>query len=104
MSTLNISLPPAMKTFVDTQVRSGRYSSASDYVRTLIRADQQWGAEATVAAQLLDGVASDEGARVPAVCAWLQTRLRHLRPSDHAATGERVAAGVSGGRPPTQKG
>ena len=39
MSTLNISIPVTMKAFVETQVRSGLYSSASDYVRTLIRAD-----------------------------------------------------------------
>ena len=81
MSTLNISLPAAMKTFVDTQVRSGLYSSASDYLRTLIRADQQRCAEAVVEAQILARFARDHEAGVPPeVCAWLRTRLRHLRP------------------------
>ena len=51
-----------MKTFVDTQVRSGLYSLASDYVRTLIRADQHRQAEAIVDATLLDGFARDESA------------------------------------------
>ena len=65
MSTLNISLPAAMKTFVDTQVQSGLYSSASDYLRTLIRADQQRCAEALVEAQLLARLTSDQGWGAP---------------------------------------
>ncbi|MCY3912213.1 MAG: type II toxin-antitoxin system ParD family antitoxin [Chloroflexi bacterium] len=39
MSTMNISLPQALKSFVDQQVRSRGYSSASEYVRELIRKD-----------------------------------------------------------------
>jgi antitoxin ParD1/3/4 len=85
MSTLNISLPAAMKAFVECQVRSGLYSSASDYVRTLIRAEQHRCAEATAAAQLLDRLTRDQVAAVtPELCAWLQTRLR---PADHQARG-----------------
>lgn len=90
MSTLNISLPAALKAFVATQVRSGLYSSASDYVRTLIRADQHRGAEATCDAQLLAGLGlgRDEGAGVPPeVRAWLETRLRHGLHAGHAARG-----------------
>lgn len=41
MATMNVSLPDAMKTWVDGQSRSGRYSNASDYVRDLIRRDQE---------------------------------------------------------------
>ena len=88
MSTLNISLPAALKAFVATQVRSGLYSSASDYVRTLIRADQHRGAEATCDAQLLAGLGRDDGAGVPPeVRAWLEPRLRHGLHVGHAARG-----------------
>ena len=88
MSTLNISLPPAMRAFIDAQIHSGRYSSASDYVRTLIRADQDRWAEAHVAAHLLDGCATQEGAVVPpAVQAWLRTHLRALGHSGHGGSG-----------------
>lgn len=41
MATMNISLPDAMKDWVETQARTGRYSNASDYVRDLIRRDQE---------------------------------------------------------------
>ncbi len=36
---MNISLPQALKSFVDRQVRSRGYSSSSEYVRELIRKD-----------------------------------------------------------------
>lgn len=40
MTTMNISLPEAMKAWVETRSRHGRYSNASDYVRDLIRQDR----------------------------------------------------------------
>ena len=40
MSTMNVSLPQPMKQWVEEQAQSGRYSNASDYVRDLIRRDQ----------------------------------------------------------------
>jgi antitoxin ParD1/3/4 len=41
MQTMNISLPDPMKQFVEDQVTAGAYSSASEYVRELVRADQK---------------------------------------------------------------
>ena len=41
MATLNISLPDAMREWIDAQVESGEYANASDYVRDLIRHSQQ---------------------------------------------------------------
>ena len=41
MATMNVSLPNPMKDWVETQVKSGHYGNASDYVRDLIRRDQQ---------------------------------------------------------------
>jgi len=40
MATMNVSLPDPMKTWVEAQAKDGRYSNASDYVRDLIRRDQ----------------------------------------------------------------
>ncbi len=40
MATMNVSLPDAMKEWVEEQARGGRYASGSDYVRDLIRRDQ----------------------------------------------------------------
>jgi len=41
MATMNISLPDQMKAWVEAQAETGRYSNASDYVRDLIRRDQE---------------------------------------------------------------
>jgi antitoxin ParD1/3/4 len=40
MSTMNISLPDTLKSFVDEQVAGRGYGTSSEYVRELIRNDQ----------------------------------------------------------------
>ncbi len=40
MSTMNISLPESLKVFVDEQVSARGYGTSSEYVRELIRKDQ----------------------------------------------------------------
>ena len=40
MTTMNISLPDTLKTFVDAQVTERGYGTSSEYVRELIRKDQ----------------------------------------------------------------
>lgn len=41
MATLNISIPDAMREWIDTQVETGSYANASDYIRDLVRHDQR---------------------------------------------------------------
>ena len=41
MATMNISVPDPMKDWVQAQIEGGKYASSSDYVRDLIRKDQQ---------------------------------------------------------------
>lgn len=41
MATMNVSLPDSLKSFVDRQVEDGRYGTSSEYVRELIRRDQE---------------------------------------------------------------
>ena len=60
MQSMNISLPEPLKQFVDGQISTGRYSSASEYVRELIRADEKRKAEDKLEAMLLEGVNSPE--------------------------------------------
>ena len=55
MSTMNISLPEALKSFVDEQVNARGYSSSSEYVRELIRKDQD---RQRLRGLLLEGAAS----------------------------------------------
>ncbi len=48
MATMNVSLPDPMKVWVEAQTKDGRYSNASDYVRDLIRRDQECRATASL--------------------------------------------------------
>jgi antitoxin ParD1/3/4 len=41
MSTMNISLPDSLRAFVDEQVAQRGYGTSSEYVRELIRRDQE---------------------------------------------------------------
>lgn len=41
MATMNISLPDELRAVAETRVRSGLYANVSDYVRALIRQDQE---------------------------------------------------------------
>lgn len=64
MATMNVSLPDMMKIWVEQQAETGRYSNASDYVRDLIRRDQQRAAKVAHLQQLVDeGIASGKGKR-----------------------------------------
>jgi antitoxin ParD1/3/4 len=42
VATMNVSLPDPMKDWVESRVESGHYSNASDYIRDLIRRDQEY--------------------------------------------------------------
>ncbi len=66
MESMNISLPEQLKQFVDGQIAQGRYSSASEYVRELIRADEKRKAEEELEAKLLEGLNSAETELSPA--------------------------------------
>lgn len=55
---MNISLPDALKQYVDEQVDAAGYGSTSEYMRDLIRQDQQRRAADKLAALIADGLAS----------------------------------------------
>ena len=64
MASMNISLPDPMKDWVETQTNSGRYDNASEYVRDLIRHDQDRASKISAMQKLVDeafeGGASDK--------------------------------------------
>lgn len=60
MSQLNVTIPPALRSWVDHRVAEGRYTSASDLVRDLLRRDQELAADDAewVRAMVAEGLAS----------------------------------------------
>lgn len=71
---MNISLPETLKSFVDEQVNQGGYGTSSEYVRELIRKDQD---RLHLRGLLLAGAASAPAAPVdPAYFEELRNRVR----------------------------
>jgi len=62
MTSVNISLPSTQRLFVESKVSRGGYSTVSEYVRELIRQDQQREAEARLEGFLLQAMESGEPA------------------------------------------
>ncbi|MBI4718912.1 MAG: type II toxin-antitoxin system ParD family antitoxin [Planctomycetes bacterium] len=58
MTSLNISLPDAMRAWIDEQVVKGDYGTASELVRELIREAQKRQAQADLEAKLIEGLDS----------------------------------------------
>ena len=64
MATMNISLPNAMKQWVEQQAQSGSYSNSSDYMRDLIRRDQDKAVKiANMQALVTEGIESGAGTK-----------------------------------------
>jgi antitoxin ParD1/3/4 len=77
MSTMNISLPDALKSFVDEQVAKRGYGTSSEYVRELIRTDQD---RQRLRKLLFDGAASPlTAAADEAYFRGLRTRVRKAK-------------------------
>ncbi|RQO79509.1 type II toxin-antitoxin system ParD family antitoxin [Acidovorax sp. FJL06] len=77
MSTMNISLPESLKVFVDEQVNERGYSTSSEYVRELIRKDQD---RLQLRSLLLTGAASAPAEPVsPAYFDGLRKRVQQAQ-------------------------
>lgn len=61
MASMNISLPDPMRDWVQAQVDKGTYASSSDYVRDLIRRDQEkWDKLQALQQAITEGLQSGE--------------------------------------------
>jgi antitoxin ParD1/3/4 len=76
MATMNVSLPDPMREWVEAQVKGGEYANASDYIRDLIRHDQQ--RRRPLEAAIREGLESGRSPRkAEAIMAAAKARLRH---------------------------
>jgi len=76
MRMMNISLPDSLKSFVDEPVAGRGYGSSIEYIRELIRADQD---RQRLRKLLLDGTASPAGAAADQI--YFTGRRERVRPS-----------------------
>lgn len=64
MATMTISLPEQMREFVESEISTGEYSSASELFRELIRERQKRKAQERLEVLLLEGLESGEPIKV----------------------------------------
>jgi antitoxin ParD1/3/4 len=89
MTSLNISLPEPMKAFVESQIAEGGYSTASEYIRALIREAQKRKADEALEALLLEGLGPQQGT----VIEW-EERKRRFRERRLEQLRQEIALGV----------
>lgn len=77
MATMTISLPDKMRAFVESEVTSGEYGSASELFRELLRERQKQKNREHLEALLLDGLDSGDPIRV--TDEYIKERRRKLR-------------------------
>lgn len=74
MSTMNISLPDSLKSYVDEQVADRGFGTSSEYVRELIRRDRD---RQRLRQLLLEGASSAPAA--PADAGYFEALRTHVR-------------------------
>lgn len=74
MATMNVSLPDELKAWAEQQSNTGRYSNVSDYVRDLIRRDQDQ--RQAIVEELIAGEKSGES-NMSVDSIWKRVKRRH---------------------------
>lgn len=76
MSSMNISLPEPMRAFVEEQVKQKGYSTASEYIRHLIRTEQENLESKRLETLLLEGL--DSGDKIEISEEWWENKREEL--------------------------
>jgi len=84
---MQISLPAALREFLEARVASGRYRSASEYLSELIRRDQDAAGREALESSLLEGL--DSGPAAPFDEGFFERQRERIR---RAGPGESQAS------------
>lgn len=57
-NTLSFALPESLRTYIDVRVETGHYGNTSEYIRDLIRKDQEDEAKKCLRALIAEGLRS----------------------------------------------
>ncbi len=78
---MSFALPEALKQYIDQRVRSGQYGNTSEYLRDLIRRDQDEQARKRLRELIEEGLQSGPGRELtPAVADELRLRALGRKP------------------------
>jgi antitoxin ParD1/3/4 len=74
-TTMSFALPDELRSYIDQRVQSGQYGNTSEYLRELIRRDQEEQAKSRLRALIEEGLQSGQGRTLtPKVAAELKKR------------------------------
>jgi antitoxin ParD1/3/4 len=73
-NTMSFALPAALRSYVDQRVQSGQYGNTSEYLRELIRRDQEDQAKKRLRALIEEGLNSGPGR---AITSQVAEQLKH---------------------------
>ena len=59
--TMSFALPETMRTYIDARVSTGNYGNTSEYIRDLVRRDQEEQAKKRLRELIEEGIASGPG-------------------------------------------
>jgi antitoxin ParD1/3/4 len=91
--TMNISLTEDLKSFVDSRVKARGYSSGSEYMRDLVRQDEERAKEERFKTLIQEGLESGPGRPWEEVKAQMQARVKaHRQQTVKNTTPSRKAA------------
>ena len=83
-SSLNVSLPDALKDYVESQVKEGGFSDPSEYIQTLLQDDRERKAEGKIETLLLEGLNSGDPIETSPEY-WEEKRRRLIERHENAA-------------------
>jgi antitoxin ParD1/3/4 len=78
-NTMSFALPESLREYIDSRVRSGPFGNTSEYLRDLIRRDQQEQAKKRLRDLIEEGLNSGPGQPVTPEL-WAELRERALGP------------------------
>lgn len=74
MASLNVSMTPELRKFVDQRTKSTSHSTPTEYIRTLIREDQKRAQREQLDRLLLEGLESGEPIDATSEQYWLKKK------------------------------
>jgi len=77
-TSMNISLPAPLKDWIEQQVEERGYSTASEFVRDVLRREQEQAARAAIDARLVQAIESGESTPMSAKD-WTRIRTAGLK-------------------------
>ena len=86
--SLNISLPEAVREWVESRVNSGEYGTASEYIHELVREDQRRKAREALDQKLIEGLNGEVAEMTTDDWKHIRSEVQRRLEAGHAGNGK----------------